>query len=136
MEKTRLGVTISLMGGALYFVGIMGIIPLVILAGYVLLMEGNQWLRRVAIKAVAVVLFFTILSSIVTLVGESSALLNNIVMLFNGTINLGTVNRIIAITRNVITILQVLFLLLLGFKAMKMGDLRLGAVDSTIDKNR
>ena len=136
MEKTRLGITISLMGGALYFIGLMGMTPLIIAAGYVLIMEGNQWLRRVAVKAVAVVLFFVILSHIISLIGESSSLLNNIVMLFNGTINLATLNRIISIARNIIMLIQTLVLLLLGFKAMKMGDVRVGAVDKAIDKNR
>jgi len=124
------------MGGALYFIGLMGMTPLIIAAGYVLIMEGNQWLRRVAVKAVAVVLFFVILSHIISLIGESSSLLNNIVMLFNGTINLATLNRIISIARNIIMLIQTLVLLLLGFKAMKMGDVRVGAVDKAIDKNR
>jgi len=136
MEKTKLGITISLLGGALYFIGLLGIIPLVIAAGYVLVMEENQWLKRVAIKAVAVVLFFAILSNIVGLVADSSSFLNNIVSLFNGTINLATVNRIVSILRNIISFLSTLSLLLLGFKAMKMGDVRIGAVDKVIDKNR
>jgi len=136
MEKTRLGITISLLGGALYFIGLMGITPLIIAAGYVLVMEENQWLKRVAVKAVAVVLFFTILSNLVGLVGDSSSFLNNLVQLFNGSINLATVNRLVSMARIVISFISTLCLLMLGFRAMKMGDVRVGAVDRAVDKNR
>jgi len=136
MEKTKLGVTISLLGGALYFIGLMGITPLVIAAGYVLVMEENQWLKRVAVKAVAVVLFFAILSNVVSLAADSSSFLNTLVLLFNGTINLLTLNRIISLIRISISFLSTLSLLILGFKAMKMSDIGIISVDKAIDKNR
>ena len=39
--KTKLGISLGLLGAALYFMGLMGITPLVLLAGYVLLFEEN-----------------------------------------------------------------------------------------------
>ncbi len=45
MQKTKLGVSVALMGAALYFLGLFsGYVALIILAGYVLLMEENVWL--------------------------------------------------------------------------------------------
>jgi len=136
MEKTKLGISISLLGGGLYFIGLMGLTPLIIAVGYVLVMEENQWLKRVAVKAVAVVLFFAILSNAVGLISDSSSFLTNLVALFRGSINLATVNRLVALLRTVISFASTLCLLLLGFKAMKMGDVSVGAVDKVIDKNR
>lgn len=136
MEKTRLGITISLLGAGLYFIGLMGMTPLIIAAGYVLLIEENQWLRRVAVKAIAVVLFFTILNNAVGLLSESSSFLSTLVALFNGSINLLTVNRIISLARIVISFLSTLTLLLLGFKALRMRDMGVGPVDTVVDKNR
>ena len=136
MEKTRLGITISLLGAGLYFIGLMGMTPLIIAAGYVLLIEENQWLRRVAVKAIAVVLFFTILNNALGLLSESSSFLSTLVALFNGSINLLTVNRIISLARIVISFLSTLTLLLLGFKALRMRDMGVGPVDTVVDKNR
>ncbi len=46
MQKTKLGVSVALMGAALYFLGLFsGYVALIILAGYVLLMEENVWLK-------------------------------------------------------------------------------------------
>jgi len=135
MEKTRLGPTIKLVGAALYFIAIIGITPLVIAAGYTLVVEPNQWLRRVAVKAIAVVVFFAILNAFVGLFMDSTSLLSNIVMLFNGTINLATVNRLATIVRIIIGILQTIALLLLGFRALKMKDANIGVVDGTVTSN-
>ena len=136
MEKTKLGITISLFGGALYFIGMVSIFPLVLLAGYVLLMEENQWLKRVAVKAVAVVLFFAVLQNLVGLLSDSSSFIFNIAALFNRNPNLAQYNRIISLLRIIISVISTITMLLLGFKALKMGDVGVGPVDKLVDKNR
>jgi hypothetical protein len=133
--KTKLGISAELFGAALYFTGLISIIPLVLMAGYALIVEDNDWLKRTAVKAVAVVIFFTILSSVVGLVGNSATLLNDIAAIFKGTINFGWLNRILSLCRTAISLVQALFLLLLGFKALKQGDVKLGSVDKVIEKN-
>jgi len=135
MQKTKLGISVGLLGAALYFVGLMNIIPLIIMTGYVLLFEENEWLKKTAVKAVGVAIFFTILNSIVGLVSNSSFFLEDLVLLFNGTIDLMWLNRILSISRTVISFVQTLFLLLLGFKAFKQGNVKLGLVDNTINEH-
>ena len=44
MNKIKLGVSAGLAGAILYFLGAISIIPAVILAGYILLKEENDWL--------------------------------------------------------------------------------------------
>ena len=135
MQKTRLGISVGLFGAALYFTGLISFIPLVVMAGYALLFEENEWLKKAAVKAVAVVVFFAILSSVVGLVSNSTAFLNDVVALFKGTIDIVWINRILSICRTVISFVQVLFLLMLGFKALKQGTVKLGSVDKTISKH-
>jgi hypothetical protein len=135
MMKTKLGISAELFGAALYFIGLISIIPLVLMAGYVLIVEDNDWLKKTAVKAVAVVIFFAILSSVVGLVGNSTSLLSDIASLFKGTINLSWLNRFLSICRTAISLVQALFLLLLGLKALKQGDVKLGSVDKVIEKN-
>jgi len=135
MQKTKLGISIALFGASLYFVGLFGIFPLVILAGYVLLFEANDWLKWTAIKAVAVVLLFTIISSFLSLIANSTSLLNDIVLLFRGSFDISALNRIISILRTVISFIQTLILLILGFKALKLKNVKIGVVDKTITKH-
>jgi hypothetical protein len=135
MQKTKLGISVGLFGAALYFMGLISIVPLVVMAGYALLFEENEWLKKAAVKAVAVVIFFAILSAIIGLVGNSSSLLNDVVVLFRGTIDIAWLNRILSICRTVLSFVQVIFLLALGFKALKQGNVKLGPVDKTINKH-
>jgi hypothetical protein len=87
------------------------------------------------VKAVVVVTFFTILSSIVGLVGNSTSLLSDVVYFLNGTVDMMTINRIVSMSRTIISFVQVLFILALGFKALSGGDVSLGPVDNVINKN-
>ena len=137
MEKSKLGVSVGLFGAALYFTGIISIFPLVILAGYVLLFENNEWLRKTAVKAVAVVLFFTILSAFIGLMGNISSLLIEVVSLFRFglSFDITVYERVLSICRLVISFLQALFLLMLGFKALNQGDVGFSFVDNTIRKH-
>lgn len=60
MQKAKLGISVGLLGAAIYLTALSGsLLGLLVLAGYVLLVEDNQWLRLSAVKAVAVYLFFT-----------------------------------------------------------------------------
>ena len=132
--KTKLGISVELFGAALYFAGLINIVPLVLMAGYALIVEQDEWLKKTAVKAVGVVIFFAILSSVVGLAGNSSSFISDIVSLLKGTINLSWLNRIISICRTVISFVQALILLLLGFSALKRGDIKLGSVDKAIEK--
>ena len=136
MEKTKLGISISVVGAGLYFIGMMGIVATIIAAGYVLLFEENQWLKRVAVKAVAVVLFFAILSQALSLFSDGSLFISTLAALFNGSVSLIAINRIITLVRITISVASTFTLLALGFKALKMADFSVGPVDSLIDKNR
>ena len=54
MEKTKLGISVGLFGAIIFAVALFGgYIPSILLVGYVLLMETNEWLRKSAVKALA-----------------------------------------------------------------------------------
>jgi len=135
MQKTKLGISVGLFGAALYFMGLVNVIPLVIMVGYVWLFEENPWLKKTAIKAIGVVVFFTILSALTGLASTSTAFLNNIVSLFDGNINIAKVNTVIRICDNVVAFLRSLTLLLAGFKALSQGNVNVMVVDKVVDKH-
>ena len=136
MHKTKFGMSVGLFGAALYFVALTNIIPLVIMAGYVLIFEENDWLRRTAAKAVAVVLFFVILSALVSLIGHIPNLINDTAQLFGGRpVNMLWLTRSLSIIRTVLSIIQTVLLLMMGFKAFKQGKVNFGLIDNTINNN-
>lgn len=69
MEKTKLGVSVGIFGAFLYVAALFGgYIAITLLAGYVLLMESNEWLKKTAVKAVATLACFSFLSLLIGLI--------------------------------------------------------------------
>ena len=60
MQKTRLGISVGMLGATIYLSGLFGgYVAILLLAGYSLLFEENIWLKKSAVKAVALLLFFS-----------------------------------------------------------------------------
>ncbi len=69
MQKTKLGISVGLLGAAIYFTSLFsGYLVPVILTGYVLLFEENDWLRKNAVKAVSLMVFFSFIVVVINLI--------------------------------------------------------------------
>jgi len=133
-QKTKLGISVGLFGAALYFMGLIGVIPLVLMAGYVLLFEESGWLKKAAIKAVGIVVIISILSALVGLLGSSHSFFHNLIMLFRVEVNLDWLNRIVLIFHTIISVIQTIVLLVFGLMALIQGE-KFNLFDNIIGKN-
>ena len=85
MQKTKLGISVGLLGAVLYFMGIFsGYLLVVLLAAYVLVYEENGWLKQSAVRAVAILLVFSFGSTAVKLIPDAIDFIDNIAMIFGG----------------------------------------------------
>ena len=65
MQKTKLGITVGALGAITFFAGFFGgYLAAIVLAGYALLFEENAWLKRSVVKAVVLMVFFSVTVSI------------------------------------------------------------------------
>jgi hypothetical protein len=135
MQRTKIGISVGLCAGALYFIGLIGPTPLVLAVCYVFFAEEDLWLRKAAVRAVGVVVAFAILSSLLGLVNNSATIVTDFTLLFKQSLNLADVTRVVRIVQTVLRIAEVIILLFLGFKAIKQGTIGLGPVDKVIDAN-
>ena len=134
MEKSKLGISVALFGAALFFTGFLGVTPLVLLAGYVLLFEQDIWLKKTAVKAALIVIFFNILLYCVNLVGYVPAAINNLWGVFGGTFRYNGFNNLLGLCRNIINFVQVGLLLLCGFSALNKESFKIGFIDKIVNK--
>lgn len=134
MLKTKLGVSIALVGAAMYFLGAISFTPAVLLAGYVLIAEENEWVKRQAAKMVGVVVLFGLLSIAVGWIDDVVGVLNIIVRWFNSDVYLSVPANLTSLCRYIISIVKELLLLLMGFKALGMKNVKLGLIDKPLDK--
>lgn len=135
MQKAKLGVSVGLLGAALYLTAMSGsLLGLLVLAGYVLLVEENQWLRLSAVKAVAVYLFFVFVIQAVGYVPDVLGIISDVADLFNGYVSVPVVNNIVTLVKDLLYLLEKIFLMILGVKALNQGTVAVPFVDKLVVK--
>lgn len=117
LEKTRLGIGVGLLGSGLYFVGMLDFQALIILAGYVLLFESNEWLKGNAVRVLKIVIGFSLVQPILTLIGGIIDIMNR---LFSSSIGWSHNFEIGIIA--LVAIVKALMLLIYGCKAYKFDS--------------
>lgn len=134
MLKTKLGISIALVGAAMYFLGAISFTPAVLLAGYVLIAEQNEWVKRQAAKMIGVVVLFGLLSIAVGWIDDVVGVLNIIVRWFNSDVYLSVPANLTNLIRYIISIVKEVLLLVMGFKALGMKNVKIGLIDKPLDK--
>ncbi len=135
MQKTRLGISAALLGAVVCFSGLFsGYLLVFLLTAYILLMEENVWLKKTAVKTVAVLMVFSLLSAVLGLIPDLISVISSIFNIFNGSFSIRILSSIISAARSVLGFLETLLLLGLGFKALNQGTIKIPMIDKLVDK--
>lgn len=136
MQKTKLGISVGLVGALTYFGGLFGgYLVALILFGYILLVEDNPWLRKTAVKSVVLLVAFSALSTIVGLIPELISFINSVVYIFDGHFSIEILTKIINVITSAISIIKTIVFIVLGIKAFSQGTLNIPVVDNVTNKN-
>lgn len=136
MQKTRLGISPGLLAAAIYLLGLFsGFWVAVFLAGYVLLLEENRWLKISAVKAVSLMAFFSFLTVILNLIPNFLGVINDFANMFQVSLAFGPVNSFFYAILGIVDIVEKILFLILGFKALQQGTIRLPVVDQLIARH-
>ena len=137
MIKTKLGISVGLFGAALYFSGLFGgFLVLLLLAGYVMLAEENEWIRKTAVKAVTLLIAFSLLPALVRLIPDLIGWINNILRVFSDKATISTLllSKIMDVIYSTIDIGRTVLFICLGIKAFNQGTIAIPVVDGVADK--
>lgn len=135
MQKTKLGVSVAVLGAAMYFTGLFsGYIITIILAGYILLMEENVWLKKAAVKSVALMIAFSVLSALLGLIPDVIGFVDSIVNIFGASFRISVLSNIIYMLREGLDLVEKVLFLLLGLKALNQGTIKVPVIDKLVDK--
>lgn len=119
-----------MLAAGMYFLGMVSLLALIVVAGYVLLKEDNAWLKRSAVKASSIAIVFALLglisplltgviSSLITLSSSYSTWPLGLSTLFNTVINLT----------------QFLIMGLLGLRSLRQSEVKINKIDDLIDRH-
>lgn len=135
MQKTKLGISVGLLGAGQYFMGLFsGYLVAVLLAGYVLLCEDNEWLKKAAVKAISVMVLFSFASAIVNLIPNVMSFIDSIVSMFGGNFYIAFISNLVNAVVTALNVIEKLLLLGLGVKALNQGTIAVPVVDGLINK--
>lgn len=135
MQKTRLGISVGLLGAATYLMGLLsGYIVVIILAGYILLFETNEWLRKSAVKAVALLVFFSLMVTVINLIPNAINFINNLVGVFGKSFSVSVLSRIVNVIVSALDVVEKVVFILLGVKAVNQGTISFPYIDKLINK--
>lgn len=105
-----------------------------IVAGYILLFEENEWLKKVAVKAVALMITVGAIITIIGLIPDVLNWLTNFLAVFNVYFSTGTIGSFFNSITDAIDIIRTVFFLILGVKALNQGTVTVPVVDNLINK--
>lgn len=135
MQKTRLGISVGMLGAAVYLTGLFsGYLVAVLLTGYVLLFEENGWLKRSAVKAVSLMVFFSFITALIALIPSAINCINYIVSIFGGSFYIGFISKLVTAVTSVIDFVEKLLFIGLGVKALNQGTIAVPVVDKLVSK--
>jgi ribosomal protein L40E len=131
--KSKLGVSVGLIAGIAYFMGLVsGYIPLLLILGYVLIAEDNRWLKVSVVKAVIVCLTFSLLKVMIGLIPDLFNIISVSAGLFDEYVSLSKATSVFSIITLIVSLIENVVLLILGFMAFKQKSFSIGPIDSII----
>jgi hypothetical protein len=135
MQKTRFGISVGFLCAAVYFTGLFsGYIVPVILTGYVLLFEENEWLKRSTVKAVSLMAFFSFVIVVINLIPNTIGVINYIASMFGGGFHIAFISNLVGAITSIIDIIEKILFIGLGVKALGQGAIPVPVVDNMINK--
>ena len=136
MEKTKLGISVGLMGALLYALGLFGGYFLTVAAVvYVLWREESVWLKQTAVKALALTFLFPVIALASGVSPDLVGLVQSVMNLFDEFFSMEVVLEIEAILRSILNILEYVVFILLGVMALGKKTVRVPLVDALVEKH-
>ena len=134
--KTKLGISTALMAAAMYLFALFsGHVVLILAAGYILLFETEVSVKKAAVKAVVISFGFAVLASVIALIPNAIAIVDDLMYVFGGSFSIALVSKIIALVNTVLTVAQKLVLLGFAYMALKEKDIAVPVLDNFLEKH-
>ena len=134
--KTKLGISVAMLAALTYLLGLFsGYIALVVVVGYILLCETDEFLRKSAVKAMMIVVSFSLVSAVIALIPNGIGILDDLFNIFGGEFHIYFITRIITFINSILSVLQKLVLIVMAFVAWSEKSVKIPFLDDLVDKH-
>ena len=132
-EKCKLGISIALLAAGMFFVGIVSYLALIAVALYIFIRENNAWLKKVAIFAVILVVFFAAVNFVLSVISGAISLANVNINFIGNIIPL--LGKVFSVITSLVNIAEFVLLGLFGFMSLGGKSLNIGFINKLCNKH-
>lgn len=134
MTKTKLGITVGLMGAVVALSPVVfGLTVMALAAGYVLIAEENAWLKRLAVKVVVIVLAFGLLTEVLDLLPNLISVFSSFASALGLSFSLSFVTNIMSGFIKICNLVETVLLVIMGVLALKQASIPIPFVDKMFE---
>jgi hypothetical protein len=136
MEKTKLGISVKLLaaiiclsplfGGSVVFFG---------LVLYVLLMEKNEWLKKMTIRTLVIVFVCAAASTVLDFVPSIISVMNSIVGIFRGNFHIPFVSDLFYAADHIVSVARTIVLLVMSLKCFTEDNVEIKQLEDFVAKH-
>ena len=134
MEKTKLGISAGMLAAIVYFsTAVFGYLALLVVGGYILFVEKTEWLKKCVIKAVVLMLLYSLISTVIGIIpqflsfgGGEDGLFGSYYLYLTGTY------QIVAVVLVVLNLMRIVLFIALGVKALQEKTITIPIVNRFI----
>ena len=131
--QSKLGISAGLLGALVFFSALFGgIVPTVIVVGYILIFEEIPWLRHVALKGIIMLFFFLVLKEFVNVIPNLLSWISSVFSIFYFRFDYTVINNIATAIIKAINFIETILFLVLGLRALKNQTISTPFVDKYI----
>lgn len=135
MEKTKLGISVGIFGAFIYVAAMFGgYVASIILVGYVLLMESNEWLKKTSVKALATLACFSFALLLIGVIPDVLNWIASLINLFGANLHFSFIVEAFNVITKLVGLLKDVVFIVLIYKALNQGTIKLPVVDNLIKK--
>lgn len=134
MEKTKLGLPVSLMA-AIMCLGAWfgGYVIAIVMAGYILMVEEDKFLKSVAVKAIVLMLAFSVASVLINFIPSLVSLLESFISIFTVYFNINIIHRIFDFFSSVLSVAKTVVFLLFALASYNKKSVKIPLVDDLFE---
>ena len=134
MEKSKLGIPVKLFAAVAALIGLYGgYVASIVLVGYVLLAEENEWLKKFCLKVLALMLVFSAASTVIYLIPNLLDLLYSFLRIFRVYPDLSIIDNIFNLFGSILSLLKTVAFLALAVLGFLNKNLPVPGLDKLLD---
>lgn len=135
MQKTKLGISVTLAAAALYFLGLYGGYVITgIFVGYILLKEEDMGLKKEAVRVALLMVLFSLVGTALNLLPSIFSIFTNLLEIINVHVYFTFFHRVFDVLTSILSLLKTVAFVLLGLAAVFGKSTKLPVIDPIIEK--